>query len=196
MPRLVDDPRFWWCMTVSQMLLVHSAPLHHAATTDEFSREAEALCPDPLLILPPNKGNEKWTALWNRCERPQTVTDGLNSESLDTCGCSILAGGRWRVSRVLRVAMAINTKIINNTLLTPLCFWFAVNLDLREKKRNHFCWEKSTSLQLIYREWTTLVARQYGFLITWTESILIPPFFPSFLSPIINHYSVHSPACA
>lgn len=44
--------------------------------------------------------------------------------------------GLWRHDiTVLRVAMAINTKIINNTLLIPLCFWFAVNLDLREKKK-------------------------------------------------------------
>lgn len=42
----------------------------------------------------------------------------------------------WRHDiTVLRVAMAINTKIINNTLRIPLCFWFAVNLDLREKKK-------------------------------------------------------------
>lgn len=41
--------------------------------------------------------------------------------------------GLWRHDiTVLRVAMAINTKIINNGLLIPFCFWFAVNVDLRE----------------------------------------------------------------
>lgn len=59
--------------------------------------------------------------------------------------------------------------------------------------------EKPTLLQLIYRQWSYLVAWQHNFLIRWTAIILMAPkniFFPSFPPTITPTFHFLKPLLA